>query len=313
MGRKRKGDPVNGWIIVDKPTGIGSTPVVNQVRRAFNAQKAGHGGTLDPFASGVLPVALGEATKTMAHIVDGLKTYEFTIAWGVETDTLDIDGQVTATSPARPDRAAIEAALPAFIGIIEQIPPAYSAIKVDGRRAYDIARKAVGEGLDSLPELDSRPVVIDRLELRDADAGSATFFVACGKGTYIRSLARDFAVALGTVGHVSRLRRLSVGPFDESDAISLAFLEKLEHSAAAFEHLKPVTSALDDIPALPVSAGEAAKLRHGQTLPALSPAAEARFVEVVSAGTGVAIAGSVPVALVSVKAGQLHPLRVFNL
>tara|TARA_B000000565_G_scaffold222547_1_gene177559 strand:+ start:45 stop:458 length:414 start_codon:yes stop_codon:yes gene_type:complete len=137
--------------------------------------------------------------------------------------------------------------------------------------------------------------------------------VACGKGTYIRSLARDLAVALGTVGHVSRLRRLSVGPFDESDAISLAFLEKLEHSAAAFEHLKPVTSALDDIPALPVSAGEAAKLRHGQTLPALSPAAEARFAEVVAAGTGVAIAGSVPVALVSVKAGQLHPLRVFNL
>ena len=156
-------------------------------------------------------------------------------------------------------------------------------------------------------------MVVDRLELRDADAGSATFFVACGKGTYIRSLARDLAVALGTVGHVSRLRRLSVGPFDESDAISLAFLEKLEHSAAAFEHLKPVTSALDDIPALPVSAGEAAKLRHGQTLPALSPAAGARFAEIVAAGTGVAIAGSVPVALVFVKAGQLHPLRVFNL
>ena len=309
----RKGNPVHGWVILDKPEELSSSRAVGIVRRVFNAAKAGHGGTLDPLATGILPIALGEATKTVSFAMHGAKSYEFTLQFGSQTSTDDREGEVIATSDNRPERAAIEAALPGFTGEIDQRPPTFSAIKVDGRRAYDIARKAVADGLDSLPELESRPVVVDRLELRDADAGSATFFVACGKGTYIRSLARDLAVALGTVGHVSRLRRLSVGPFDESDAISLAFLEKLEHSAAAFEHLKPVTSALDDIPALPVSAGEAAKLRHGQTLPALSSAAEARFAEVVSAGTGVAIAGSVPVALVSVKAGQLHPLRVFNL
>ena len=309
----RKGNPVHGWVILDKPEELSSSRAVGIVRRVFNAAKAGHGGTLDPLATGILPIALGEATKTVSFAMHGAKSYEFTLQFGSQTSTDDREGEVIATSDNWPERAAIEAALPGFTGEIDQRPPIFSAIKVDGRRAYDIAREAVADGLDSLPELESRPVVVDRLELRDSDAGSATFFVACGKGTYIRSLARDLAVALGAVGHVSRLRRLSVGPFDESDAISLAFLEKLEHSAAAFEHLKPVTSALDDIPALPVSAGEAAKLRHGQTLPALSPAAGARFAEIVAAGTGVAIAGSVPVALVSVKAGQLHPLRVFNL
>ena len=309
----RKGNPVHGWVILDKPEELSSSRAVGIVRRVFNAAKAGHGGTLDPLATGILPIALGEATKTVSFAMHGAKSYEFTLQFGSQTSTDDREGEVIATSDNRPERAAIEAALPGFTGEIDQRPPIFSAIKVDGRRAYDIARNAVADGPDSLPKLELRPVVVDRLELRDADAGSATFFVACGKGTYIRSLARDLAVALGTVGHVSRLRRLSVGPFDESDAISLAFLEKLEHSAAAFEHLKPVTSALDDIPALPVSAGEAAKLRHGQTLPALSPAAGARFAEIGAAGTGVAIAGSVPVALVSVKAGQLHPLRVFNL
>ena len=309
----RKGNPVHGWVILDKPEELSSSRAVGIVRRVFNAAKAGHGGTLDPLATGILPIALGEATKTASFAMRGAKSYEFTVQFGSQTSTDDREGEVIATSDNRPERAAIEAALPGFTGEIDQRPPIFSAIKVHGRRAYDIARNALADGLESLPELESRPVMVDRLELRDADAGSATFFVACGKGTYIRSLARDLAVALGTVGHVSRLRRLSVGPFDESDAISLAFLEKLEHSAAAFEHLKPVTSALDDIPALAVSAGEAVKLRHGQTLPALSSAAKARFAEIVEAGTGVAIAGSVPVALVSVKAGQLHPLRVFNL
>ena len=309
----RKGNPVHGWVILDKPEELSSSRAVGIVRRVFNAAKAGHGGTLDPLATGVLPIALGEATKTVSFAMHGAKSYEFTLQFGSQTSTDDREGEVIATSGHRPATAAIQAALPGFTGEIDQRPPIFSAIKVDGRRAYDIARKAVADGLDSFPELKSRPVVIDRLELRDADAGTATFFVACGKGTYIRSLARDLAVALGTVGHVSRLRRLSVGPFEESDTISLAFLEKLEHSAAAFEHLKPVTSALDDIPALPVSASEAAKLRHGQALPARSLMAEVRFAEVASAGTGVAIAGSVPVALVLVKAGQLHPLRVFNL
>lgn len=309
----RKGNPVHGWLILDKPLGLSSSKAVGVVRRILTAAKAGHGGTLDPLATGILPIALGEATKTVSYAMHGAKSYEFTLQFGNQTTTDDREGEVIATSDVRPDEVAITSALPGFVGEITQRPPIFSAIKVDGQRAYDIARKAVAEGLDSLPELESRQVEIDRFELRTTTADSATFFVACGKGTYIRSLARDLAIVLGTVGHVSQLRRLSVGPFDETDAISLDFLEKLEHSAAAFEHLKPVTSALDDIPALPVSAGEAAKLRHGQTLPALSPSAEARFSEIVTAGTGVALAGSVPVALVTVKAGQLQPLRVFNL
>ena len=309
----RKGNPVHGWLILDKPLGLSSSKAVGIVRRIFTAAKAGHGGTLDPLATGILPIALGEATKTVSYAMHGPKSYEFTLQFGSQTSTDDREGAVIATSDVRPDESAITAALGGFVGEIAQRPPIFSAIKVDGQRAYDVARKAVAEGLESLPKLESRQVKIDRFELRTATADSATFFVACGKGTYIRSLARDLAISLGTVGHVSHLRRLSVGPFGETDAISLDFLEKLEHSAAAFEHLKPVTSALDDIPALAVSTGEAAKLRHGQTLPALSPAAEARFSEIVVAGTGVALAGSVPVALVTVKAGQLQPLRVFNL
>ncbi|MEX0504393.1 tRNA pseudouridine(55) synthase TruB [Alphaproteobacteria bacterium LSUCC0719] len=309
----RKGNPVHGWVILDKPEGLSSSRAVGIVRRVFAAAKAGHGGTLDPLATGILPIALGEATKTVSYAMHGAKSYSFTLKFGVQTTTDDREGGVVATSDVRPSREAIAAILPSFTGRIEQRPPIFSAIKIDGARAYDIARKAVADGLDTLPELAPREVEIDQLDLRDLTADSATFFVACGKGTYIRSLARDIARALGSVGHVSLLRRLSVGPFCEADAISLAFLEELEHSAAAFEHLKPVTSALDDIPALPVSAGEAAKLRHGQTLPALGPSAMARFAEVSSTGTGVALFGDDPVALVTVKAGQLQPLRVFNL
>jgi len=309
----RKGNPVHGWVIFDKPEGLSSSRAVGIVRRVFAAAKAGHGGTLDPLATGILPIALGEATKTVSYAMHGAKSYRFTLNFGVQTTTDDREGSVVATSDVRPSRAAIAAILPDFTGRIEQRPPIFSAIKIDGARAYDIARKAVADGLDTLPELAPREVEIDKLDLCDLTEDSATFFVACGKGTYIRALARDIARALGSVGHVSLLRRLSVGPFCEADAISLAFLEELEHSAAAFEHLKPVTSALDDIPALPVSAGEAAKLRHGQTLPALGPSAMARFAEVSSTGTGVALFGDDPVALVTVKAGQLQPLRVFNL
>ncbi|MGB0161693.1 MAG: tRNA pseudouridine(55) synthase TruB [Candidatus Puniceispirillaceae bacterium] len=309
----RKGNPVHGWVILDKPEGLSSSRAVGVVRRVFSAAKAGHGGTLDPLATGILPIALGEATKTVSFAMQGAKSYSFTLSFGVQTTTDDREGSPVATSDVRPGGDDIAAILPRFTGRIAQRPPIFSAIKIDGARAYDIARRAVADGLNTLPELAPREVVIDRIELRDASEDSATFFVACGKGTYIRSLARDIAVALGSAGHVSRLRRLSVGPFSETDAISLAFLEELEHSAAAFEHLKPVTSALDDIPALPVSAGEAAKLRHGQTLPALGPSAAARFAEVARTGTGVALSGDDPVALVTVKAGQLQPLRVFNL
>ena len=192
-----KGNPVHGWVILDKPEELSSSRAVGIVRRIFNAAKAGHGGTLDPLATGILPIALGEATKTVSFAMHGAKSYEFTLQFGSQTSTDDREGEVVATSDNRPERAAIEAVLSGFTGEIDQRPPIFSAIKVDGRRAYDIARNAVADGLDSLPELESRPVVVDRLELRDADAGSATFFVACGKGTYIRSLARDLAVALG--------------------------------------------------------------------------------------------------------------------
>ena len=309
----RKGNPVHGWVILDKPLGLSSSRAVGIVRRIFKAAKAGHGGTLDPLASGLLPIALGEATKTVSFAMDGAKSYEFTLSFGSQTTTDDREGEVVARSEERPVAAAIEAILPHFTGTVMQQPPIFSAIKIDGARAYDIARKAIADGLETLPELAPRPVEITRLELRDVTSDSATLFVACGKGTYIRSLARDMALALGTVGHVGHLRRLSVGPFHEADAISLAFLEELEHKDAAFEHLKPVTSALDDIPALPVSAGEAAKLRHGQTLPALGPSAETRVAEVTGRGTGVALLGNQPVALVTVKAGKVQPLRVFNL
>lgn len=309
----RKGNPVHGWVILDKPVGLTSSRAVGVVRRIFTAAKAGHGGTLDPLASGLLPIALGEATKTVSFAMDGAKSYEFTISFGSQTTTDDREGEVVARSDIRPDAAAIEAIMPRFTGTIMQRPPIFSAIKIDGARAYDIARKAVADGLETLPELAPRPVEIERLELRDVTPDGATLFVACGKGTYIRSLARDMALALGTVGHVGHLRRLSVGPFSETDAISLAFLEELEHKDAAFEHLKPVTSALDDIPALPVSAGEAAKLRHGQTLSALGPSAEPRVAGVLDRGTGVALLGDQPVALVTVKAGKIQPLRVFNL
>ena len=309
----RKGNPVHGWVILDKPLNITSTRAVGIVRRVFRAAKAGHGGTLDPLATGILPIALGEATKTVSFAMNGTKSYEFTLRFGSQTTTDDAEGDVVLTSTHRPDETTLQALVPQFSGSIMQRPPIFSAIKVDGMRAYDLARQAVGAGAEVLPELAPRPIVIDSLEFRGMDGEDARFVVSCGKGTYIRSLARDIAAAAGSAGHVSHLRRLSVGPFTENDAISLAFLEKLEHSSAAFEHLKPVMSALADIPALPISAGEAATLRHGQTLSALGPSAEERFANIMSADVGVATAGGVPVALVTVKAGQLQPLRVFNL
>ena len=244
----RKGNPVHGWVILDKPEGLSSSKAVGIVRRVFTAAKAGHGGTLDPLATGILPIALGEATKTVSFALQGAKSYEFTLRFGAQTSTDDREGEVIAMSTCAPTPIPLPSAR--FTGDIDQRPPTFRH-QVDGQRAYDIARKAVADRLDSLPELESRQVRIDALSLRDASPDEARFFVACGRAP-IQSLARDLATALGGVGHVSRLRRLSVGPFAEKDAISLDFLEKLEHSAAAFEHLKPVTGALDDIPALHV-------------------------------------------------------------
>jgi tRNA pseudouridine55 synthase len=267
MARKRKGQPVHGWIILDKPEDMTSTAAVGAVKRRLDAAKAGHGGTLDPFATGILPIALGEATKTVSYVVDGVKRYRFTIRWGIATDTEDRDGAVTAESDERPDSTAIEAVLERFIGETEQIPPAYSAIKLGGKRAYDLAR--AGE----TPEMPPRIVTIDELRLLEMpDADHAIFEAVCGKGTYIRALARDIARALGTVGHLAALRRTQVGPFDEKSAISLDELGENMHVAAACEHLLPVETALDDIPALAVTDIEAGRLRNGQAVSLLRKA-----------------------------------------
>jgi tRNA pseudouridine55 synthase len=276
-------------------------------------QKPGHGGTLDPLASGVLPIALGEATKTVAFAMGSRKSYEFTLAWGAETSTDDGEGSITKTSEKRPSEAEVKAVLPQFTGHIEQVPPAYSAIKVDGQRAYKLARKA--DGCEDVPavKLAPRPIFIEACRLLLHNESEARFYVACGKGAYIRSMARDIGRAVGSAAHVTSLRRVSVGRFHADQAISLDFLENLEHSAPAFEHLHPVVSALDDIPALPISGDEASLLRHGQTLGALSQSAQMRFADLAGGQTGIALHGDIPVALVAIKAGAVCPVRVLNL
>ncbi len=301
MARSRKGEKVDGWVVLDKAVGLGSTPAVGKVRRLFGAQKAGHGGTLDPLASGVLPIALGEATKTVPFVMDGRKEYRFTIRFGEARSTEDLEGEVTERSDARPSDEAIRAALPAFVGTIEQMPPAFSALKVDGRRAYDLAR--AGEAVDLKP----RPVTIERLTLVGRpDPDHADFVVACGKGTYIRSLGRDLARSLGSVGHLSALRRTAAGPFRDAAAISLSKLEALGHIPALLGVLAPVETALDDIPALALTEAQADRLRQGQ------PVLLTR--DVPPPGTLVrARAGSKLVALVRSDGFALKPVRVFNL
>ena len=301
MARRRKGDKVDGWVVLDKPEGLGSTPAVGRVRRLFGAQKAGHGGTLDPLASGVLPIALGEATKTVPFVMDGRKEYRFTLRFGEARSTEDREGEVTATSEVRPEEAAIAAALPAFLGEIEQMPPVFSALKVDGRRAYDLAR--AGETV----ELKPRKVLIERLEfLGRPDRDHADFVVGCGKGTYIRSLGRDLAVALGTVGHLSMLRRTVAGPFREAAAISLPKLEALGHIPALFGALAPVATALDDIPALAVTEAQADRLRQGQPVLLTRDAPPSGALVRAEAGDRL-------VALVRSDGVALQPVRVFNL
>ena len=304
MARRRKGQPVHGWLILDKPLGLGSTSAVGQVRRLFNAEKAGHAGTLDPLASGILPIALGEATQTVPFLQDAGKTYRFTIRWGEATATDDREGAVTATHDHRPTHDAIRAVLADFLGLIDQMPPAYSALKIDGQRAYDLAR--AGETV----ELAARPVRIDALTLLGCpDADHADFEVRCGKGTYVRSLARDIAARLGTVGHVSALRRCAVGPFDESRAITLDKLLALGHSPGALECLLPIQTALDDIPALAIGQAEADALRRGQPIPwdltALPGESPAALL--------LACLDSQAVALVASDGHWLRPTRVFNL
>jgi len=308
MGRKRKGLPINGWINLDKPAGMTSAACVNAVRRATGAAKLGHAGTLDPSATGILPIALGEATKTMPYVTDSSKRYAFTVHWGARTTTDDADGEVIETSDVRPDEAAIHAALPAFVGAIEQVPPAFSAIKIDGERAYTKAR--AGEDF----ELQSRVINVHAFELLEIlDDDRARFMVTSGKGAYMRALARDLAIALGTCGHLSDLRRMAVGPFDESAAISLEKLEQLGHSAAASPILLPVETALDGIPALALSDREAEKLRHGQAVPILRPQDKERIASAGDDGIVLALEATTPVALVRVDGIQIRPVRVLNL
>jgi len=309
MGRRRKGDAVSGWICLDKPYDLTSTHAVSRVRRTFNAQKAGHAGTLDPLATGILPIALGEATKTVPFLVDADKAYRFTIAWGRTTATLDREGETIAESDVRPTLAQVEAVLPRFVGEIEQVPPAYSAIKVDGERAYDLAR--AGETV----ELKARPVSVYAARIVDAlDADHVTLEIECGKGTYVRALVRDIADALGACGHVSELRRTRVGGFTEESAVTLELLEDLGHKARQSEALLPVETALDDIPALAVTDEDAFRLKQGRPI-VLVP----RQVEAVKARlkpgsrTVSAMVGEVIVALCEMRAGRLEPARVFHL
>jgi tRNA pseudouridine55 synthase len=311
MGRRRKGDIVNGWVNLDKPAGLGSTQAVSIVRRLYNAQKAGHAGTLDPLASGILPIALGEATKTVNYSQDSLKTYAFTIVWGEERTTGDSEGETTAISDKRPTVAEIKAALPQFIGYINQIPPQYSAVKIDGERAYDIARSG------GVADIQPREVYIESIALLETRENEADFRCICGKGTYIRSLAVDIAHALGTVGYVANLRREAVGALNLNNSISLDKLREIADSAALDELLLPVETVLDDIPALALNDSEAAKLRNGQKLLFVSRMDFERLsrlgIDAQEESEALATCHGTPVALVLVKGAEIFPLRVLNL
>jgi tRNA pseudouridine55 synthase len=300
---KRDKRDVHGWVALDKPVGMTSTHAVSVVKHLFKARRAGHAGTLDPLASGALPIALGEATKTVPFVMEGRKRYQFTIRWGEERDTDDAEGRVTETSNTRPTPEAIRALLPTFMGSIQQVPPRYSAIKIAGERAYDLARD--GE----VVELQARPVEIARLELTDVpDPDHAVLTAECGKGTYVRALARDMGRALGSFGHVCALRRLTVGPFGEDSMISLAELEALCHSEASLaDALMPLETALDDIPALAVSRANAARLHKGQAV-----ILRGRDAPVFRGPVYVTVAGRL-LALAEVDRGEIVPKRVFNL
>ncbi len=308
MARRRNGDAVSGWICLDKPSDLGSTQAVGRVRRLFNAQKAGHAGTLDPLATGILPIALGEATKTVPFLMDAHKAYRFTVRWGVETATFDREGAIKATSDARPQAAAIAETLKAFVGEISQVPPNYSAVKVDGARAYDLAR----EGVEM--DLHPRMVTIHDARLVDTlDADHSVIEIECGKGTYVRALARDLAAAVGAVAHVSELRRTRVGGFSAANAITLEKLEAMCHEGQPLEVLLPVETALDDIPELAVTTEDAFRLTQGRSIVLLP-----RQVETLKARLGAsrvvsAREGSRIVALCEMRAGRLNPTRVFHL
>jgi tRNA pseudouridine55 synthase len=304
--RKREKRDVHGWLVLDKPVGMTSTFAVGLVKRLFEAKRAGHAGTLDPLASGLLPIAFGEATKTVPFVMEGRKTYLFTIRWGEERDTDDSEGRITATSAARPAAEAIRALLPRFTGRVEQVPPRFSAVKVDGERAYDLARN--GETV----ELEARPIDIHRLEwLSSPDPDHAILAAECGKGTYIRALARDMGRSLGCFGHVAALRRTAVGPFNEDDATSLDALQAATHPpdgrAVGAAHLLPVAAGLAALPALRVSPADAGRLARGQAV-----LLRGRDAPVIEGWVSVSSQGSL-LALAEVEKGELRPRRIFNL
>ncbi len=300
MGRTRKGRDISGWMVIDKPAGETSTAVVGKVRWALGAKKAGHAGTLDPAATGLLAVALGEATKTIPHVTEALKAYRFTVRLGQATTTDDAEGAVIAESASRPEGAAIEAALGAFRGQIEQVPPQFSAVKVEGERAYDIAR--AGDEM----ELAARPLWVERLELiARPDRDHAEFEMVCGKGGYVRSIARDLGAALGCHGHVTALRRTWSGPFRAEDGLSWDRLEALARTPELDAHLHPLELALADLPELPATPDGAAKLRNGN--PGMVLASSVEW----GAPAWASLNGRA-VALGVYKGGELHPSRVIN-
>ncbi|HDR29053.1 tRNA pseudouridine(55) synthase TruB [Rhodovulum sp.] len=299
MGRSRKGRDISGWLVVDKPAGITSNAVVNKVRWAFGARKAGHAGTLDPAATGVLAVALGEATKTVPYITDALKAYRFTVRFGIATNTDDAEGEVIATSDLRPTDDEIRKALTGFVGDIAQVPPQFSAVKIDGERAYALAR--AGEEVEIAP----RPLYVESLEMVERpDADHAVLEMICGKGGYVRSVARDLGQILGCQGHVTELRRVWSGPFEAEDGISIEQIEALAKTPALDEHLRPLEDGLAELPELRTTAEGAARLRNGN--PGIVLTSEAEYGDEAWASyDGQAVAVGI------YKAGELHPHRVF--
>ena len=301
MARGKKGRPVNGWLVVDKPAGVGSTTVVNKVKWAFGAQKAGHAGTLDPAATGVLAVALGEATKTVPYVTDAVKCYRFRVTLGAATTTDDAEGTVIETRDMRPTDAEIAAALGAFRGEIQQVPPQFSAVKVDGERAYDLARE--GEVMD----LAARPLWVERLEmLGRPDADHVDLEMVCGKGGYVRSIARDLGRALGCLGHVAWLRREWSGPFNAGEGVSLEEIDRLAKSPEIDALLLPLELGLADLPELPCTPEGAVRLKNGN--PGMVFSSTAQYGDEAWASYQ-----GRPVAVGIYKAGELHPSRVFNL
>jgi tRNA pseudouridine55 synthase len=312
MGRRKKGDKVDGWVNLHKPVGMTSNQALGIVKRALNPQKAGHAGTLDPLASGILPIALGEATKTVPYVQDSFKIYNFEVTWGEQRSTDDAEGHAIATSDLRPAREQIEALIPQFLGDVEQTPPQFSAIKVAGERAYDLAR----DGLEV--ELKSRLVYIETLEIIAHEGDRTSFRCLCGKGTYVRAIARDMGLKLGCFGYITKLERAAVGPFTLENAISLDFFMDSEHKPATEQALLPLQTALDDIPVLALKDQEAARLKNGNSISLISRPDLERMT---SAGiewgasepvTVLTMYDKKPIALVEVEGPELHPIRIFN-